>query len=408
MLKLSRIAFKNIFRNKRRTLITFSVIIFGSAALLVAGGFTRYMFDGLAAMTIRGGLGHLQLVNPDQLRREEEKPLQYGLVASSKIAGITSGVEGVTGATARIDFMGLLSNGDKSVIFMGTGLEPEKEKALGYETELLSGTSLTSAGDRFQVMLATGLARSLKSKVGDTLTLMSTTTEGALNAIDVEVVGIFSTGITEYDERALRVPLRLAQRLLDTEKVSKLVVGLARTADTDRLHDLVASRLRSAGYTLEIRRWYEMATFYQAVVRMFSAIFRILGTIIFVLVVLSSSNTMLMAVFERVREIGTLMAFGTTRLKILAIFVIEGIFMGIMGGALGAAFGFLAIKFMNRAHLVMPTPPGNTHPFLITIPLIPGIFTGVFLLMVATMIVASLLPALRASRLKIVDALNHI
>jgi putative ABC transport system permease protein len=304
--------------------------------------------------------------------------------------------------------MGLLSNGDKSVIFVGTGLEPEKERPLGYENELVSGAQLTSEDGKFQVMLATGLAKSLKSKVGDTLTLMSTTTEGALNALDAEVVGIFSTGISEYDERALRVPLQVAQKLLDTEKVSKLVVGLERTADTDRLHDILASRLRSAGYPLVIRRWYEMATFYQAVVRMFNTVFRMLGTIIFVLVVLSSSNTMLMAVLERVREIGTLMAFGTTRLKVLAIFVVEGIFMGIIGGAFGAVFGYLAIRALNRAHLTMPTPPGNTQSFPIVIPFIPGIFTGVFLLMVATMAVASVLPALRASRLKIVDALNHI
>ena len=408
MLKLSWIAFKNIFRNKRRTLITFSVLIFGSTALIVAGGFIRYMFDGLANMTIRGGLGHLQLVHPDQMHKEEGKPLQYGLENAERIAGIVSGIDGVLGATARIDFMGLLSNGDKSVIFLGTGLEPEKERALGYENEVVSGSALTSEGGRCQVMLATGLARSLKVSVGDTLTLMSTTSDGVLNAVDVYVVGIFSTGITEYDERALRVPLGVAKGLLATEKVSKLVVGLRSTPDTDRFHDLIAAKLRAAGYPMEIRRWYELATFYQSVVRMFGAIFRILGTIIFVLVVLSSSNTMLMAVLERVREIGTLMAFGTTRLKILGIFVTEGIFMGILGGVLGSGAGFLAIKIMNRAHLMLPTPPGNTRPFPIVVPVVPSIFAGVFLLMIATMIVAGFLPAMRASRLKIVDALNHI
>lgn len=408
MFKLSKIAFKNIFRNKRRTLITFSVIIFGSAALLVAGGFIRFMFDGLAEITIRGGLGHMQLVDPQQLQRQEEKPLQFGLSGAEKIAGIAAGIEGVKGATARIDFMGLLSNGDKSTIFLGTGLEPEKENGLGYVTTMLSGSTLTSAEGKFQVLLAMGLAKNLNSKVGDTLTIMSTTTDGALNAVDVEVAGIFSTGIAEYDERALRVPLRVSQKLLDSEKVSKLVVGLQRTSDTDRIHALLSSQLRSAGYNLELRRWYEMATFYQQVVRMFSAVFGILGTIIFVLVVLSSSNTMLMAVFERVREIGTLMAFGTTRLKILAIFVIEGVFMGLFGGILGAVTGFATIKIMNHAGLVMPTPPGSTQGFPIRIPLIPEIFAGVFALMVITMIVASLLPAMRASRLKIVDALNHV
>ncbi len=408
MLKLSWIAFKNVFRNKRRTIITFSVIIFGSTALIVAGGFIRYMFNGLANMTIRSGLGHLQLVHTDLLGKEEEKPLQYGLEDSEKIAGIVSGVDGVLGATARTDFMGLLSNGDKSVIFLGTGIEPEKERALGYESEVVAGSPLTSQEGRFQVLLATGLARSLKANVGDTLTLMSTTSDGVLNAVDVYVVGVFSTGIAEYDERALRVPLHVSKVLLASDKVSKLVVGLRETLDTDRMHDLLYTRLRSAGYPLEIRRWYEMATFYQAVVRMFSAIFRILGTIIFVLVVLSSSNTMLMSVLERVREIGTLMAFGTTRLKILAIFVVEGVFIGILGGVMGSAAGLMAIKIMNGAHLMLPTPPGNTRPFPITIPVVPGIFVGVFLLMIATMIVAGFLPAMRASRLKIVDALNHI
>jgi putative ABC transport system permease protein len=408
MLKLSRIALKNVFRNRRRTLITFSVIIFGSSALLVAGGFIRYLVDGLATVTIRGGLGHLQLINPDQLRHDEEKPLQYGLVDAERIAAVTRGIEGVRGATARIDFMGLLSNGDKSVIFLGTGVEPEKERDLGYETEIVSGSSLTSKEGNCQVMLATGLAKSLNSKVGDTLTLMSTTTEGAFNAIDAEVAGIFSTGISEYDDRALRVPLSVSQRLLDTGKVSKLVIGLQETADTDRLHDVLGSRLQSAGYELEIRRWYEMADFYRAVVRLFNAIFTMLGTIIFVLVVLSSSNTMLMAVMERVREIGTLMAFGTSRLIVLGIFVIEGILVGVLGGGFGAVFGFFVIKVINGAHLTLPTMPGNTHGFPIQIPLIPGVFIGVFFLMVAMMIVASFLPAMRASRLKIVDALNHI
>jgi putative ABC transport system permease protein len=406
MLKLSRIAFKNIFRNKRRTLITFSVIVFGSTALAVAGGFIRFMFDGLARNTIRSGLGHLQIVNPDLLKRDEEKPLQFSLADPDRLAGIISSTAGVTGSTSRIDFMGLLSNGDKSTIFLGMGLEPEKETALGYTTELLSGRHLTTDG-RFQVLLGMGLAKSLNSKPGDSLTLMSTTTLGALNAVDVEVEGVFTTGIAEYDERALRVPLHVAQKLLDTDKVSKLVVGLAETRDTDRLHDRLQDRFRAAGIEVSIRRWYEMATFYQQVVRMFGATFGILGTIIFVLVVLSSSNTMMMAVFERVREIGTLMAFGTTRLKILAIFISEGIFMGILGGILGAISGLAVIRIMNWAHLEMPTPPGSTHGFPIVVPVVPNVFAGVFVLMIATMAVASVLPALRASRLKIVDALNH-
>jgi putative ABC transport system permease protein len=407
MLKFSKIAFKNLFRNKRRTLITFSVIIFGSAALLVAGGFIRYMFDGLAENTIRNGLGHMQIFNPEQLRKKEERPLQFGLDQPGRIAGAATSVPGVRGVAARVDFMGLLSNGEKSTIFLGTGIEPEKELSLGYETTIKAGTLLSSKEGKFQVLLATGLANTLNSGPGDTLTIMSTTTDGALNAVDVEVAGIFSTGIAEYDERALRVPLYVAQKLLDSQKVSTLVVGINNTAATDQVWTRLNAKFAAAGYSLEIRRWYEMATFYQQVVSMFSAIFAILGTIIFVLVVLSSSNTMLMTVLERVREIGTLMAFGTTRFKVMGIFITEGLFMGVLGGILGGAAGYILIKVMNGAHLTMPAPPGSTHGFPIRIPVVPEIFGGVFLLMIATMVVASVIPALRASRLRIVDALNH-
>jgi putative ABC transport system permease protein len=409
MLRLSKIALKNVFRNKRRTLITFSVILFGATALLVAGGFIRFMFDGLAQSSINNGLGHLQIHNPDHLIREEEQPLQYGLSGYHSIARIAAGIPGVRGAAARIDFMGLLSNGEKSTIFLGTGLEPDKERKLGYTTELISGSGLESTARKFQTLLAIGLANTLNAKVGDTLTLMSTTTDGALNAVDAEVAGIFTTGFAEYDERALRVPLPVAQKLLDNDRqVSKLIVGLDRTRDTDRIHDRLQARLRQAGYTVATKRWYELATYYQQVVRMFSAVFALLGAIIFVLVVLSSSNTMLMSVFERVREIGTLMAFGTTRWKIVGIFLTEGALIGLFGGMLGTATGYLAIVLMNHAHLTMPTPPGSTHGWPIVMPVVPLLFVAVFLLMILTMVTASVLPALRASRLNIVEALNHI
>ncbi|MEW6367221.1 MAG: FtsX-like permease family protein [Acidobacteriota bacterium] len=402
------IAYRNLFRNRRRSLITASVIVFGAVALIVSGGFCESMFVGLREETIRTGLGHLQVYQAQFLEKDEDKPLQYGLDDCVRVAAAIEKTPYVRKTTAQIDFMGLLSNGDKSVVFLGTGVQPDREQAMGFSLDITSGSDIsTGVGEDAEAVLAIGLAKSLNAKAGDSLTLLTTTTSGALNGLDVKVVGIFSTHIAEYDSKALRINLQSAQILLDTTKVSKLVVGLDRTEHTDAVSAQLASLFAEHRWPLATRRWVDLATFYRQVVTLFRAIFIFLGIIIFVLVVLSSSNTMMMAVMERVREIGTLLAFGTARRQVVTIFVLEGLLMGLLAGLLGLGAGYLSILGINAAEIYMPAPPGSTDGFAIVITKVPALFAGTLALMMVTLTMSSIVPALRASRLKIVDALGH-
>jgi putative ABC transport system permease protein len=400
------IAFRNVFRNTRRTTLTLLVISFGAAALILSGGFFAYNFSGLRESTIRNGIGHLQVVTARYLEAGEERPLQNGIEGHAELQRWLAARPHVTATTAQIDFVGLISNGEKSEAFLGSGVDPARERAMGFSLNLKQGTPLGAEND---VLLGVGLAASLKARTGDVLTLMGTTTDGALNAVDVRVAGLYATGIKEFDARALKVSLPTAQRLLDTERVTKVIVRLDETSRTEEMRAaLLAAGLGPHGQGLALRSWRDLASFYKQVVLLYNAIFLFLGVIIFILVVLSSSNTMMMSVFERVREIGTLMAFGTRRRQVLAIFVLEGAVLGVLGGLCGLAVSYGLIQAINHAGLTMPPPPSFSTGFPLLIKLVPGLFAGVFFLIVAMLTASAVLPAWRGARLRIVDALGHV
>jgi putative ABC transport system permease protein len=291
---------------------------------------------------------------------------------------------------------------------MGDAVEPERQKKMGMLVKVQTGQDLLSADFPDSAILGVGLAKSLNVREGDLLTLLATTADGALNGIDVTVAGTYSTGFKEADARLLSVRLETAQRLLVTDRVTKLVVGLDRTENTELVQTRLAGLFREQRLDLAIKPWSELSLVYRQVRATFSVIFVVMGLIIFVLVVLSSSNTMMMAVFERIQEIGTLMALGTPRRLILRLFLLEGFFMGLLGGGAGVVLGWTLAALINHAEIQVPPPPGTTSGFPITIQQLPDSFAGVFILAIVMMVLGSIIPALRGARLRIVDALGHI
>jgi putative ABC transport system permease protein len=243
-------------------------------------------------------------------------------------------------------------------------------------------------------------------KPGDGLTLLAVTADGALNGIDVEVVGIYTTGFKEMDDRALQLTVGSAQQLLQSDRVTKLVVGLDSTENTDAAHAALLGRLGGSG--IAIKKWSELAAYYWQVRTFFSGIFLFMCTIVFFMVVMSSANTLLMAMFERTREIGTMLAMGTPRAWILALFVLEGTITGVMGAVSGILLGTGLGAALNQLRLQLPPPPGTLSGFAFRVRFVPELMIGSAVLVVLTLAAASVLPAVRASRLKIVESLAHV
>jgi putative ABC transport system permease protein len=399
---LTTIAFRNVFRNRRRSAITLLVIVFGAVGLILFGGYKSRTFYALRESTIRNRLGHLQIYKRGFAGAEAQKPLQYGLENVDALRREVERDPRVSMTTAQITLMGLVSNGEKSETFLATAVEPEKDRQMAAQ-RITAGTDLPS-NELDAVIVGRGLAASMHVRPGDYLTLMSTTTSGSLNAMDVRVAGVFMSGVKEYDDRAVKMSLPAAQQLLQTRKIERLIVMLRNTDDTAAVHSTLGRTLRD----VEFKEWSELASFYHQVVMLYNGIFGFLGMVVFAIVVFSVANTILMSVFERTREIGTLMAIGTPRGTVWRMFLLEGVVIGLLGGVLGLAAGGLAAYAVNHLNLMLPPPPGYTVGYALRVMLQPPILVTAFLISFITATLSSIVPALKASRLKIVDALGHI
>jgi putative ABC transport system permease protein len=403
-----QLAWRNLVRQKRRTVLMGAVVAFGFAAFALAGGFIAQSFEGLREGTIQT-VGQLQAVDRRAAAQTEEKTLEFGLHDASRARAIASRDPAVSSVLPRIDFVGLATSGARSVPYLGVGVDPEPEaRATGARELVVAGSYLAGDGGD-GIVLGTGLASALGVKSGDAITLMATTPDGSLNAVDAVVRGLADVRIKELNDRYLACGIALASRLLQSpETVSKLVVFLKKDADEERAAQRLGRALNDAGYPVVIRRWRELAVFYGQVKLLYIGIFGFVGAVLVVIVILSAAIVMTMAVAERTREIGTLRALGTRPAGILKMFLAEGVALAAVGCAAGMILALLVRAVLNASGIILPPPPGATHGMPIHVQFYPLAYAAGLFAMIATMLVASYFPARRASRLSIVEALAHI
>jgi len=316
----------------------------------------------------------------------------------------------VRAAGATIQFAGVATRGEQTASVVGLGIEPDREERIGTDVRVRDGVNLTAdagTGDPI-VLLGMGLARALGAKPGDVITLMAATPSGSLNAMDVQVVGLFTTGLQELDARMVKTRLADAQQLLGTENVSSLIVGLTSAEITSTVVADLRQAVASSSPALGVADWESRAPFYGQVRGLYIGIFAFLGTIVAVLVTLSSSNTMLMSVLERVREFGMLLAIGTSRSQIGQLLVLEAIWLSIIGCVIGSVSGVIAVTVINGLHIKMPPPPGAADPIDLALMVQGTDFALIFAGLTVVLIAGTIPPLMRVFRLKIVEALSHI
>jgi putative ABC transport system permease protein len=408
------LALRNLTRNPRRTALSLAIVASGAAAIALTAGFVRFSFDGLREAMIHGGLGHLEVALASEVGRRGGGSLDRppGLAGWRQLRDEIERQPRVAAVGANLHLMGLAQRGDGAAVsFAGLGVEPERERRMGFVTKLRAGEPLPEsapAPGEDVALLAVGLAESLGVGLGESLTLLVARADGMLNALDVRVAGLFSTGVAELDTRLLKLPLASAMRLAETDAVSNLLVGLDDTGDTERLRGDVERLVAGREPALAVTPWSARAPFYAQVRNLYRGIFVFLGAVVALLVVLAASNTLVMTVFERLRELGTLRAIGTTPAQVAALLLAEALWLGALGGALGAALGALGVAGLNSLGLRMPPPPGAVDPIDLRLAYVPEAMAGAALGMIAVLAVAALVPILRAVRLRVVDALGHV
>jgi putative ABC transport system permease protein len=400
------LAWRNVIRNRRRSLLTGGILAFGFASFTLAAGFMAQSFQGLRDNTIRSGLGHLQFADARAFTQSEDAPLQFGLKGADTLMARIAQDPAVRVVMPRLEFMGLIAAQSRSVPFVGVGVDPLAEKTgTDIPTTISAGRWLEGSEERALVM-GTGLARTLNVRVGDGVTLLATTPDGTLNAVDAVVVGLADIHFKELNDRYLATTLTLAQELLDAaDTVSKISVVLHVTGQEAE----TAQRLSAAiGEKLAVRTWEELAQFYNQVKMLYIGIFGFMGIVLMVVVFLAAINTTLMTVTERTREIGTLRALGARPRVILTNFVLEGAALGLAASVAGALLSLLVSAALNASAIEMPPPPGATRGIPIHVQFFALAYAGAALAMTLTSVVASYFPARRAAKMSIVDALTHV
>jgi len=402
-LKWLRFAIQNTLRNRRRSLVTVTIAALGTAAILLAAGFALFTYESLAQAAART-TGHLIVGQPEQFTKDEDTPLQFGIDNYAELAASILAHPEVRQVLPRISFNGLISNGDKSTVMIASGVDPDKEFGIrGPFLDITAGQTIETGSKTAEVMLGEGLAKSLKAKPGSSLTLLASTTDGALNAVDVTVRGVFSTGVPDIDKRLVYTDISTAQKLLNTPRVSTLGVFLNRMEATAPLQ----ARLIREHPKLTVQTWLDQAFFYQAVHNLYDRIFGALGLIIGVIVVFVVANAMMMAIIERTREIGTLRALGTLPGQLMRSLALEGMVLGSLGAVAGAAIAVGISLLLYVVPVQMPPPPGSTRGYLLNITIDPALIGLTCLAMVVLATLASAWIARKTVHLPVVDALAH-
>jgi putative ABC transport system permease protein len=383
-------------------------VAFGFASMALAGGFMAQSFSGLRASAIRGGIGHVQFATTATFDQQADTTLEHGLRPAGAIMEALRADPAVAVVMPRVEFVGLVTAGVRSVPFLGLGVDaPAEARGSDIPASVHDGRWLSATGD--DIVLGRGLAANLGVHPGDVLTLLATTRDGTLNAVDATVAGIADVNVKELSDRYLATTLPLAQRLLGAAgSVSKISVLLREPADAAASGARLLARLRPLVPALAVKRWDELAVFYGQVRVLYLGIFSFMGTVLLLVVFLSAINATLMSVTERTREIGTLRALGARATTVVGNFVAEGAVLGLLGSGAGALLSILLTLVLNTSGIVLPPPPGSTHGFPIHVQIFAGAYGLAAVAMTATLAVASYFPARRAARAPIVDSLAHV
>jgi len=398
------LAFRNIFRQKVRSLMTLMAIVLGVTGLVLSGGFVEDVFYQLREATIHSHLGHIQVYRSGYSSEGRRDPFGYMIEDPAGLAGELAAYPEIEDVLPRLMLSGLLSTGKADIPVVSEGGDADREARLGRFISITAGRALTGS-DYYGMMLGQGVATRLNVVPGDEVTLLMNTPEWGLNSMDFTVTGIFQTISRDYDDNAVRINLEAARELTGTEAVHAVVLVLDDTASTDRVAARLRAQLPAAEF--EVRTWLELADFYTKTVDLYNRQFKVLQLIVLVMVLLSVANSVNMAVFERIGEFGTLMALGDNRRHIFRLVVIENLMLGVIGALAGIGVGVLLAWVISLVGIPMPPPPNTNTGFTALIRVTPDIVLLAFAVGLFATVLAALLPARRVSRIPVAMALRE-
>jgi putative ABC transport system permease protein len=402
---LVALAARNIGRNKGRSGLSLAAIACGVAGLILSGGFVQDLIFQLGEAVIHSQSGHIQIAKAGYFDVGSRSPANYLLERGQVRRMGAADLRHVKVVAQRLAFSGLVNNGRSSYPIIGEGVEPEKEAEIGTYMVLLNGRSLGTK-DPYGALVGAGVAHAMNLRPGSAVSLVAPTVDGAMNTVDLQVVGTFQTYSKDYDDRVIRVSLGTAQELLNTQGVNVLALLLDKTTNTTFVAHELRTRIEPMG--LELKAWDQLNDFYWKTVALYDRQFGVLRLVVLIMVMLAVTGAINMSVLERTGEFGTMKALGNKRWDVVRLVALEAGLMGLLGALIGLALGAGLGWLVSKIGIPMPPPPNSNLGYLAHIRLMPSVLAGAFLVGAIATVLASLPAAFRVSRLPIIEALRTL
>lgn len=464
------IATRSILRNGRRSAMTLAAIAVSAVAMLLFGAFMMSSILGIRTVTVQE-IGHLTVYQRGYFEFGAGNPTAYGIAdyrsVMARIAGDSILKPMVRVITPSVSVMGIAGNAEAeaSKTFMGTGVVPsDREEMRSWNEYNLGNAGITSRepsglidADPTVAVTGIGMARilglcsdlkqadcppgfvrperavrnvdavpaqdfsALADEVGlartattrePKLDLLAATASGAPNVVSIRIAKARDMGTKAIDDMYVGLHIEQAQKLLygrQPAKATGIVIQLHHERDMAPARARLAALFKEAGLDLEVRDYAELTPMYGQVTKMFGSMFLFIAIVMGVIVLFTVVNTMSMSVMERVNEIGTTRALGARRSGIRRQFLLEGLLLGLFGSTLGVALSYAVAWLINHGN-VQWSPPGYAGSYTLNLPMnaIPTLAVAVWLALLAMATVAALIPANRAARMAVVDALRHV
>ena len=408
----TKMAWRNIWRNPRRTILTICAITFASVLLVFMLSFQFGSYETMINTSVKISTGHLQV---QAAKYHEKKSIRFVIPDPLAVADILDQIPEVAAYSFRGQAFALISSKDRTYGVVVTGIDPQKEARVSRIRKLVHEGHFLTEDDGSRAVVGKLLAKNLRVKIGDELALLGQGRDGSIAATVVQVKGIFSSGIDEFDRSTIQIPLAFFQQTFSMGNAVHEVVIIAKSlSDVSRIKAKLVTALSklNKGTHLKTFDWQELMPGLRQAIEMDLVSGLIFYALLIIVVAFSILNTFLMAIFERTREFGVLMALGTTPRRLTKVLLTESMVMtavGIMAGILiGIAityyFQMNGIDFSGGSDLLSQFGiTGRMYPKLSLL----SVSIGPIMVLFFTFI-AALYPALKVRRLRPVEAMTAV
>lgn len=401
-----KIAWRNIWRNKRRSMVVIVAIALGIWSIIFITGFADGMYKTMIDNAIENQYSHIQVHHP---KYKEDQELKYTIPYFENLTGMLDTMSTVQAYSSRVINQGMISSPKSAQGIQIIGINKQQENNVSkIKSKIVEGT-LFETKKKTPIVISKALAELLSVKLKSKVVVTMQNRDGNITQAAFKIVGLYQTNNSIFDETFAfaRAYDLIRECELDTA-YHELAIYLNNPDDVNA----ATVQLRQYNPNALVEDWRSIAPELELIESASEINLFIVSIIIMVALLFSIINTMLMAVLERYKELGVLMAIGLNRMKVFNMITLETIMLSLVGGPLGLLIGFLTIEYFQRDGIDFSRFSEGLREFGVNAIIRPVVQSEEYFLLagivILTAIIGAIYPAIKAVRLKPVEAIRKI